>query len=140
MSDPKLTFAKNLRTRLTDAERTLWLHLRSHRLRGYKFKRQQPLGPYIADFVCFSARLVIEVDGAQHLDSVRDAERDRWMSDNGFRILRFWNDQVLRETEAVLEAIWNALGDTPSPQPASPPSLRSPREGRGASPKNEDFK
>ena len=110
---------------MTDAEQKLWLHLRAHRFVGYKFKRQQPLGHNIADFVCFSARLIIEVDGSQHLESARDAKRDQWFRQQGFQVLRFWNDQILRETEAGLLTILSTLESTPSPQPLS-------REGRGA--------
>ncbi|MFY8135737.1 MAG: endonuclease domain-containing protein [Aquimonas sp.] len=122
-------FAKQLRQNLTDAERVLWGHLRAHRFQGQKFRRQQPLGPYILDFVHFGARLVIEADGGQHAESKRDAVRDAWLAREGFRVLRFWNDQILRETEAVLEAILQALGE-PAP---SPPTPLPPGE-RGATP------
>lgn len=123
MSDSKTTFAKHLRSNMTNAERLFWRHLRSHRLQGAKFKRQQPLGKYIVDFVSFAHHLVIEVDGGQHLDSAADAIRDAWLQAEGFQILRFWNNDVLVETEAVLEKIYQVL--TPSPQP-------SPTRGEGA--------
>jgi len=116
-------FAKSLRSNMTDAERKLWFHLRSHRLKGSKFKRQQPLGPYIVDFVCFENRLVIEVDGGQHANSETDLSRDEWLRLNDFRVLRFWNNDVLIKTNHVLEAILGAV-EAPSPQPLS-------REGRG---------
>ena len=90
---------------MTEAERRLWFHLRGHRFVGCKFRRQQPLGPYIADFVAIAHRLVIEVDGSQHLDSDADTERDRWLAAEGFRVVRFWNHQVLQDTEAVLMRI-----------------------------------
>jgi very-short-patch-repair endonuclease len=122
------SFAKSLRNGMTDAEQKLWVHLRAHRLVGFKFKRQQPLGPYIADFVCLRARLIVEVDGSQHLENVRDAKRDEWFAANGFRVLRFWNNQVLQETEAVLEEILRTVEETPLPQPLS-------REGRGEQPR-----
>ena len=124
MSDRLQNFAKSLRAEMTQAEQKLWRHLRAHRLQQYKFKRQQPLGPYIADFACFNARLIVEVDGSQHLESPRDARRDEWFKANNFRVLRFWNDQVLQETESVLEVILRAVEETPLPQPLS-------RKGRG---------
>jgi very-short-patch-repair endonuclease len=127
MVDARVRFAKDLRSGMTDAERKLWLQLRAHRFQGYKFRRQQPIGSYIADFVCFDARLIIEVDGGQHLESARDAKRDEWFLKNGFRVLRFWNNQVLQETEGVLQTILLALKDTPLPNP-------SPARGEGLEP------
>ncbi|MGH8504492.1 MAG: endonuclease domain-containing protein, partial [Stenotrophobium sp.] len=124
MPDRLQSFAKSLRRRMTESEQMLWLHLRAHRFQGHKCKRQQPLGPYIADFVCFSARLIVEVDGSQHLKNPHDAKRDEWFEENGFRVLRFWNDQVLQETEAVLEEILRVVEAAPLPQPLS-------RNGRG---------
>jgi len=136
-------FAKQLRRNMTDAELLLWRHLRGHRLLGVKFKRQQPLGNYIVDFVCFGNKLVIEVDGGQHLDNRQDQQRDTWLRSQGFEVLRFWNNEVLEQTEAVLERIFQVL--SPSPQPLSDGttshSTRLPkgvsqvagyREGRGA--------
>ena len=117
-------FAKTLRSNMTDAERKIWSGLRGHRLQGYKFKRQQPIDAYIADFVCFGARLIVEVDGGQHLENARDEKRDAWFQANGFRVLRFWNNQVLQETEAVLETIYQAVKATPLPNP-------SPARGEG---------
>lgn len=122
-------FAKQLRQSLTDAERVLWYHLRAHRFQGQKFRRQQPLGPYILDFVHFRAKLVIEADGGQHAESKRDAVRDAWLASEGFRVMRFWNDQILKETEAVLEAILQTLG-----QPAPSPPTPLPQGERGATP------
>ena len=111
------TFVKRLRTNMTDAERKLWAQLRAHRFAGWKFKRQQPLDRYVVDFVCFEARLVIEVDGGQHLESAHDAQRDAWLSGEGFTLLRFWNDQVLNQTEAVLEEVLRHLPPLPNPPP-----------------------
>jgi very-short-patch-repair endonuclease/succinate dehydrogenase flavin-adding protein (antitoxin of CptAB toxin-antitoxin module) len=122
MSNTRQIFAKQLRGNMTDAEKLLWYHLRGHRFNGAKFKRQQPMGDYIVDFICFEAKLVIEVDGGQHLESKSDEQRDDWLKGQGFRILRFWNNEVLRETESVLEKIYHAI--TPSPPPLS-------HEGRG---------
>ena len=103
-------YARELRSNMTDAERHLWYHLRGHRLHGLKFKRQKPIGRYIVDFVCIEHRLVIELDGGQHLEQPeRDFERDEWLVAQGFRVLRFWNHDVLGETDTVLEVIWRAV-------------------------------
>ncbi|MDH4561423.1 endonuclease domain-containing protein [Pseudomonas sp. BN411] len=104
-------FARELRSNMTDAEHHLWYYLRGHRFFGLKFKRQKPMGHYIVDFICLEQRLVIELDGGQHQEQAdRDGERDRWLSEQGYRVLRFWNHEVLRDTDAVLEAIGRALG------------------------------
>jgi very-short-patch-repair endonuclease len=84
-------------------------------LNGLKFRRQVPIGPYIADFFCPAARLVIEVDGATHVDSPTDGRRDAWMQSQGLRILRVWNDEVIGNIEGVLQAI--AVAATPPPDP-----------------------
>lgn len=110
---------------MTEAERLLWHHLRAHRLHGHKFRRQQPIGPYIVDFVHFGARLVIEADGGQHNGSASDARRDAWLKHQGFTVLRFWNNDVLLNVEAVLEAILDALPLSPSSlSPGPSPSGR----------------
>ncbi|AUH51546.1 DNA (cytosine-5-)-methyltransferase [Chromobacterium sp. ATCC 53434] len=105
----QLDFAKTLRRDMTDAERLLWKYLRAHRLNGEKFRRQQPIGPYIVDFVHFGARLIIEADGGQHNESGSDAVRDAWLHAQGFRIMRFWNNDILQNRDAVFETIWQAL-------------------------------
>ena len=87
--------ARALRACMTEAERKLWFALRDRRFAGFKFRRQVPIDRFIADFVCFEARLVIEVDGSQHAGSMQDRWRDRWFAANGFRVLRFWNNEVL---------------------------------------------
>jgi very-short-patch-repair endonuclease len=115
----QLRFAKHLRQNMTEAERLLWHHLRAHRLCGQKFRRQQPIGPYVVDFVHFGARLIIEADGGQHNGSASDATRDAWLKSQGFTVLRFWNNEILLNIEAVLEAIVDALG-TLSPNPPPP--------------------
>jgi very-short-patch-repair endonuclease len=103
-------FARHLRRQSTDAERRLWFHLRDGRLAGFKFRRQVPIGPWIVDFAAFRSRLVIELDGGQHLDRARhDAARSRWLERAGFRVTRFWNDDVLRRTDAVLDQILVAI-------------------------------
>jgi len=121
----KLIHAKSLRSTQTDTELKLWYHLRAHRLNGYKFKRQVRVGPYIVDFACSETQVIVELDGSQHLDSRADVKRDRALSEHGYRVLRFWNDAALKETEAVLEVILSALQGSPLPNP-------SPAGGRGA--------
>ena len=96
-------FAKTLRQNMTDSEKRLWKQLRAYRLDGHKFRRQQPIGPYVVDFVHLHARLVVEADGGQHNASSKDEERDAWLKQNGFQVLRFWNDEILQETDVVLE-------------------------------------
>jgi very-short-patch-repair endonuclease len=113
--------ARALRKNLTEAERALWKHLRLRQQGGYKFRRQQHLGQYIVDFVCLKKRLVIEVDGGQHTEQTKDdALRTAWLESQGFRVMRFWNNQVLQEMEAVKLAIWEALNSS-SPHPGPPP-------------------
>jgi very-short-patch-repair endonuclease len=123
--------AKALRRNLTDAEQKLWYHLRAHRFVGRKFKRQKPLGCYVVDFVCLEEKLIIELDGGQHAESVAyDQERDSWLRSQGYTVLRFWNNELLNEMESVLEKIRLALehkaltSETLSPGP-------SPVNGRG---------
>jgi very-short-patch-repair endonuclease len=101
--------ARELRSRMTDAERKLWFALRDRRFAGFKFRRQVPIGPFIADFVCFEARLVIEVDGGQHADSAQDRRRDRWLAANKFRVMRFWNNEVRPNLEGVMTLLAGAL-------------------------------
>ena len=101
-------FAKEMRSDPTLGERILWDELRARRL-GVKVRRQHPVGPFIPDFVCFSHRLVIEVDGDSHEDPERDARRDQWFRDNGWRVLRFTDDEVIGELDMVLDTIWYTL-------------------------------
>jgi len=101
--------ARALRSRMTNAERKLWYALRDRRFQSFKFRRQVPIGRFIADFICFEARLVIEVDGSQHADSLRDRYRDRWFGANGFRVLRFWNNDVLSNLEGVVTVLADTL-------------------------------
>ena len=124
-------FAKSLRANMTDAERRLWYRLRAHRLEGIKFKRQVLIGRYVADFACMERKLLVEVDGGQHSGSNSDVERTKWLEDQGFRILRFWNNEVLNETDAVLGVILaaaTAAGPSPGAPDGAPPS---PRRGEG---------
>ena len=115
--DYRTDFAKELRTNMTDAEHLLWRHLRAYRLNQQKFRRQQPIGRYIVDFVNFKARLIIEADGGQHNESAPDQKRDSWLQSQGFQILRFWNNDILQNTEAVLQTIWNTLEAIEKSQP-----------------------
>ena len=117
-----IAFARKLRHEQTDAESLMWYLLRDRRLGGHKFRRQHPMPPYTLDFYCHEMGLVIELDGGQHAESERDGRRDVWLGQQGLRVLRYWNNQVLQETEAVLADIWAALHDglRPHPQPLSP--------------------
>jgi very-short-patch-repair endonuclease len=102
--------ARGLRRRSTDAEQLIWQHLRARRLGGLKFRRQHPIGRYVVDFVCLECRLVVELDGSQHTDCQTDEIRTRVLANAGFRVLRFWDNDVLRNTEAVLASILAAAG------------------------------
>ena len=118
VSKSKRGNARLLRRAMTDAETRLWYSLRAHRLNGLSFRRQTPFGRFIVDFVCHERLLVIELDGGQHADSAKDVERDRWLASKGYRILRFWNSDVLKNRDAVLEAILVAANEaTPLPNP-----------------------
>ena len=116
-------YARDLRSRMTDAEALLWMLLRNRRIAGAKFRRQHPAGRYILDFYCEEKKLGIELDGGQHGEAVKyDQQRDDWLHAQGIQVLRFWNNQMLAETEAVMEAIYLALNQknsnqgTPLPQ------------------------
>jgi adenine-specific DNA-methyltransferase len=125
--------ARTLRARSTDAERRLWYYLRHRRLSGYLFRRQAPIGRFVVDFACVRARLIVELDGGQHMDRlIEDLERTHQLARSGFRVIRFWNDEVLQRTEAVLESILEALIQAcPHPDPlpqAGEGELRSVRD------------
>ncbi|MES2883993.1 MAG: endonuclease domain-containing protein [Pseudomonadota bacterium] len=123
----RLQRAKQLRLDQTDAEARLWYHLRAHRFLGLKFKRQKPVGPYIVDFICLEHGLAIEVDGGQHNeDQAYDQRRSRYLAAEGLRVLRFWNDEVLRDTDAVLEQIRLVI-ESEAPSPLTP----LPQAGEG---------
>lgn len=101
--------ARTLRVNQTDAERILWRHLRNRQLLGWKFRRQRPTGSYVADFVCLEAKLIIEVDGSQHMDNRDDVIRTTDLKSRGYRVMRFWNNEVLEQIDAVLSAICEEL-------------------------------
>ena len=123
--------ARQLRARMTDAERKLWFALKDRRFAAFKFRRQVPVGPYITDFLCFEKRLIVEVDGGQHADSVRDAERDNWLAQNEFQVLRFWNSDVLQNLEGVLTSLSEQLDRTPHPSSRLRETPPSPARGEG---------
>lgn len=107
--------ARALRTEMTNAERTLWQAIRQNQL-GARFRRQHPIGQYIADFACLTPSIVIEVDGGQHADNVaEDANRTRAMEAKGFHVLRFWNNEVLQNPQGVLQVIARTLASHPHP-------------------------
>jgi len=108
--------ARNLRSNQTDAENLLWKHLRSRQLANTKFRRQQPIGDYIVDFVSFEKKLIIELDGGQHeADARKDHKRDKWLTGQRYSVLRFWNNDVLGNIESVLETIMGKLSPSPNP-------------------------
>ncbi|MGE4344377.1 MAG: DUF559 domain-containing protein [Geoalkalibacter sp.] len=137
--DPLLGAARDLRRNMTDAEQLLWRHLRGRQLNGSKFRRQHPVDRYVLDFYCAEARLAVEVDGGQHDDEkarIADAERSRFLNEQGIRVLRFWNHEVLSNITGVLESIVDCLdggGSSRLPPPGLPPlgggELVGPEEG-----------
>jgi very-short-patch-repair endonuclease len=108
--------ARNLWTNQTDAERLLWRYLRNRQLCGHKFRRQQIVGPYVVDFVCLEKKLIVELDGGQHMENAAsDSERTAFLQSQEFRVARFWNNEVLANIEGVLCSITSALLQPPSP-------------------------
>ena len=102
--------ARHLRKMMTDAERSLWRHLRDRQIDGFRFRRQVSIGRYIVDFACLEKRLIVEVDGGQHdINRDDDTVRDAWLTKEGYRVLRFWNNEVLSNREGVLARIAEAL-------------------------------
>ena len=118
------TRARSLRSGMTEAEKRMWYWLRGHRFRGVAFRRQTPIGPFIVDFVSHHHRLVIELDGGQHNEREDDARRDVWLNSKGYRVLRFWNSEVLKNRDGVLQRIADAVST------AGPPSRQSRRRSR----------
>ncbi len=114
-------FARHLRKHMTESEHKLWQHLRAHRSNGEKFRRQQPIGPYVVDFVHFGTRLIVEADGGQHNEAPHDERRDAWLRAQGFTVMRFWNNDIMDNLEGVLATIMAKVNDgplSPSPSPA----------------------
>lgn len=119
MSNDMTSIAKILRKKSTDTENLLWRHLRAKQMEGLKFRRQEAIGKYIVDFACYEKRIVIEVDGGQHsMMENEDNTRDQWLKDEGFKVLRFWNNEVLTNIEGILEVIRGTCLDHP---PLAPP-------------------
>ena len=113
-----IKFAKTLRTNQTDAELKIWQAIRAGRLMNYKFKRQVPITEFIVDFVCFEQKLIIEIDGGQHAENSEDVLRDAKLIKMGFRMLRFWNNDVMNNLDGVLTVILEQLQiATPLPSP-----------------------
>ncbi len=113
---------------MTDAQRRLWSRLRRRQLDGLRFRRQAPIGPYYADFICLEEKLIIELDGGQHaIEREADAARARWLESEGYRVLRFWNNEVLGNTDGVIEEIRRITGATLPFTPATLPHPPPPR-------------
>lgn len=126
--------ARELRQTMTDAERRLWYVLRDRRLRGYKFRRQRPIGPYIVDVACLERRVVVEADGGQHADSEKDVRRSAWLRRHGWHVVRFWNNDILTNAEGVADEIVAMLKARPAfPHPTGPsgPATLSRKRERG---------
>ena len=110
----------------------MWSILRDRRFDGVKFRRQVPIGPYIADFACLDVRLIVELDGSQHAGSARDRKRDKWLEDDGYCVLRFWNSDLALHRNVVLETIWHHLQVQPDPSSVSAsPSHLLPQGEKG---------
>ncbi len=112
--------ARRLRRSTTDAEKLLWKQLRKLDLKGSHFRRQIPIGPYIADFGCMAVRLLIEIDGSQHGETAKevyDEKRTRWLEKEGYRVLRFWNNEITRNIDAAMETIYAAIHGSLSAEP-----------------------
>lgn len=112
--------ARSLRRNSTEAEQRLWRHVRNRQLGGFKFKRQETIGPFVADFACVECKLIVEADGGQHSDDA-DHERTAYLQRLGWRILRFWNNDVLQNTDGVLETILVACLDKKEGKPSPCP-------------------
>ena len=113
-----ISIARSLRRNSTDAERLLWQRLRNRQVDGLKFRRQAPIGPYVADFFCLKRNLIVEVDGGRHATAQdRDAARTAWLEARGYRVIRFWNNEVIGNIEGVVETIARTARETRSPSP-----------------------
>jgi very-short-patch-repair endonuclease len=121
--------ARHLRRISTDVEQCLWQLLRSRQLVAVKFRRQVPIGPWIVDFVAFEQMIVVEADGGQHAESTRDQTHDAGLQSRGFRILRFWNNDIVGNTDGVLQLIVEAIANSPSPRGLAAATLS--HKGRG---------
>lgn len=127
-SDPRTPHARKLRREATPAERRLWTQLRQLEIKNVHFRRQAPIGPYFTDFACHRTRIVIELDGEQHgfdAERLRDEKRTRFLETSGYRVLRFWNHEVLRNLESVVDTICVALYQTPELPTPNPSPLQA---------------
>jgi very-short-patch-repair endonuclease len=134
--DMRVPRARSLRREMTETERRLWWHLRGLKVKGTHFRRQATIGPYFADFACHERKLVVELDGSGHLESNRSAAdkvRTRFLESRGYRVLRFWNNEVLTNTDGVMTVIYDALNGRASsaPPPLTPPHHAQGRAGGG---------
>jgi adenine-specific DNA-methyltransferase len=128
LPDDIRAYAREMRSRMTDAEALLWMLLRNRRIAGAKFRRQHPVGRYILDFYCDEKKLGVELDGGQHGEAIAyDEKRDAWLRSQGILVLRFWNNQMLAETEAVMETIYLTLTESESKAAKAP----LPQAGEG---------
>ena len=117
MNEKLKSFARELRRNQTDAEKIMWRKLRAKRLQSLKFRRQQPIGKFIVDFVCFEKKLIIELDGSQHSENKElDESRDDWLLTQGYTVVRFWNNDVLKNIDGVMHSIQSII-QSPSPAP-----------------------
>lgn len=116
--------AKSMRSNSTEAEHRLWQLLRAHRFEDFKFRRQVPIDFYIADFICFSSQVIVELDGSQHAESESDPKRDAFLKSQGFRVIRIWNNDLFTNEDGVAQLILSALTAPPLPNP-------SPARGEG---------
>jgi len=131
--DKRVSRARKFRREMTDAERKLWWHLKRIPIEGTHFRRQATVGPYFADFACHEKRVIVEVDGGQHNQTdyvLADARRTEYLESQRYRVLRFWNHEVLKNIEGVMESIYAAVREA-GPPPLTPPR-RAARGGRGA--------
>jgi len=129
-SRPAISRARSLRRNQTEAEHRLWQMLRNRQIDNHKLVRQHPIGPYVADFACRQAMLLIELDGGQHADSNQDAARTHYLNDHGYGVLRFWSNELLGNRDGCWHAIVSVLNGNPSPDLRYAPATLSP-EGRG---------
>ena len=133
-SDPrKRLLAQRLRANVTEAEQKTWYMIRNRRILGAKFRRQQPIGPYVVDFFCTEFGLIIEIDGSQHAQEQADYDRarTRWLESKGYKVIRFWNNDVLLEPRSVADAIYHALLDRGAREPpqSGPVGRAAPPQG-----------
>jgi very-short-patch-repair endonuclease len=127
VSSSQRSRARTMRGAPTDSELRLWRLLRDRRLNGFKFRRQVPVGPYIVDFLCVGAKLIVEADGSEHAENRHDKARDAYLEGQGWKVLRFWNNEVVQNREGVLETIFAHAAN-----PSSGPSGHLLPEGEGA--------